>query len=180
MIKCGKCQEVKLFSDFYKDKGRSTGYTSTCKVCRKTTAQAFKKVHKERYIELNKAYREKNRERLTAYLKEYKYNREKTDVVFKLRGLLRTRLNMAIHKSLKSGSAVRDLGCSVEFLKSYLESKFQPGMTWENHTRFGWHIDHIIPLCKFDLSNTEEVKKACHYTNLQPLWREDNLLKSGK
>ncbi len=94
--------------------------------------------------------------------------------VYKLKSILRSRLNNAIKNNYKSGSFVADLGCSVDFLKTYLESQFQPGMTWNNHTIKGWHIDHIIPLSSFDLTNREELKKACHYTNLQPLWSKDN------
>lgn len=80
----------------------------------------------------------------------------------------------------KSGSAIRDLGCSMEELKVYLESKFQPGMSWDNYSFTGWHIDHIIPLSSFDLTDPEQFKQACHYTNLQPLWAEDNFKKSNK
>ena len=88
---------------------------------------------------------------------------------------LRARLNKAIKGNWKSGSAVSDLGCSISLLKQHLESKFQPGMTWDNYGK--WHIDHIEPLCKFDLTNGVELKKACHYSNLQPLWWHDNLNK---
>jgi hypothetical protein len=61
----------------------------------------------------------------------------------------------------------------------YLEKQFAPGMTWENYGIDGWHIDHIIPLssAKGDL---DQLKKLCHYTNLQPLWAEDNLKKSNR
>ena len=59
-----------------------------------------------------------------------------------------------------------------------IESKFQSGMTWENHSIHGWHLDHKIPLAAFDLSDYEQFKKACHYTNLQPLWANENLSKN--
>jgi hypothetical protein len=65
------------------------------------------------------------------------------------------------------------------FLK-YLESKFQSGMTWENYGKNGWHIDHIRPLSSFNLIDDKQLKLACHYTNLQPLWAKDNLVKSNK
>jgi len=52
-------------------------------------------------------------------------------------------------------------------------------MTWDNWSKDGWHLDHIVPLSSFDLSDREQFLKACHYTNLAPLWSEDNLTKSN-
>lgn len=98
----------------------------------------------------------------------------------KLGGNLRSRLNQAIKNNQKAGSAVADLGCSVEELRAYLESKFEPGMTWENHSLTGWHIDHIKCLDSFDLSDREQLKEACNYANLQPLWAKENIKKSNK
>lgn len=103
-----------------------------------------------------------------------------TDLYFKLKIYLRTRLYIALKSKAKRGSAVRDLGCSIEFLKQHLESQFQPGMTWENHSPTGWHIDHKRPLDSFDLTNPMQLKAACHYTNLQPLWAKENFSKSNK
>ena len=51
-------------------------------------------------------------------------------------------------------------------------------MTWENHG--DWHIDHIRPCCSFNLLNDDDQKQCFHYTNLQPLWAKDNLMKGGK
>jgi len=90
---------------------------------------------------------------------------------------LRGRLSQAIRNGYKSGSAIDDLGCSITNLKAYLESRFLPGMSWNNYGKHGWHVDHIKPLCRFDLTDEVQLKKACHYTNLQPLWAKDNLEK---
>lgn len=64
-------------------------------------------------------------------------------------------------------------------LKQHLEKLFQPGMTWENWSRDGWHIDHIVPLSSFDLTDREQFLKACHFSNLQPLWAKENLSKAA-
>ena len=89
-------------------------------------------------------------------------------------------MGQAIKNNFKAGSAVNDLGCSIDFLYKYLEVKFQPGMTWKNWGRKGWHIDHVTPLDWFDLANREQFLTANHYTNLQPLWWKDNLSKGSR
>lgn len=121
-----------------------------------------------------------NKSKRLAYSKKYNKIRKSTDTNFKLACNLRTRLCQAIGSNQKAGSAVRDLGCTIPELKQYLELKFKEGMTWENWGTHGWHIDHIIPLVSFDLTDREQFLKACHYTNLQPLWALDNLKKSAK
>lgn len=120
-----------------------------------------------------KRYRSNNKDHVREYRKNYIANSLKE----KLAHNLRSRLNDALSGRVKNGSAVNDLGCSLEELKSYLQSKFDSEMTWDNYGKYGWHIDHIIPLSAFDLTSKEELKKACHYTNLQPLWWQDNLSK---
>jgi len=136
--------------------------------------------NKEGILLKDKEYYQNNKEEKIIYQTQYILNRLKIDINFKLAHNLRSRLRKAIHNNQKSGSAVRDLGCSVPELKLRLESMFQPGMSWENYNFYGWHIDHIIPLSSFNLQNREEFLKACHYTNLQPLWAEENLKKNNK
>jgi hypothetical protein len=84
-------------------------------------------------------------------------------------------------KAIKHTQSYIDLfGCTVSELNLHLEKQFKPGMTWDNHAKFGWHIDHIIPCASFDLTKLEEQKKCFHYTNFQPLWWQDNLHKKDK
>jgi len=101
------------------------------------------------------------------------------DINYKLRSILRNRLNKLIKRNKRQQSAIDLVGISLNELRLYLESLWQPGMSWGNHGQFGWHIDHIVPLSSFNLTDVEQLKKACHYTNLQPLWWQDNLKKSA-
>lgn len=106
----------------------------------------------------------------------YVKNRRATDFMYKLKNNLRNRLNQARKRNSKTGSAIRNLGCSVEFLINHLQSKFTEGMTQQNYGL--WQVDHIIPLSS--AQTPEELTELSHYSNLQPLWAADNLAKSNK
>lgn len=178
---CTNCKEEKILDDFYKRSMVPDGHCSECKECSK---RRNKRVHRNYYLNNKEDILEKNREYLKTYKEIYKERRNKlnkeklkTDVCFRLSHYLRRRINSAIKRDQRAGSAVSDLGCSVQFFKTYIESKFQNGMTWDNHG--DWHLDHIQPLSSFDLMDREQFLKAAHYTNYQPLWAEDNLKKSN-
>lgn len=123
---------------------------------------------------------ENNKNKIQSRHNDYMKSQRKNNLQFKIRDNLRNRLRMALKNNQKVGSAVKDLGCSIDELKTYLESKFQPGMSWDNWSKDGWHIDHIKPLSSFDLSDRKQMLEVCHYTNLQPLWATDNLTKNNK
>lgn len=111
-----------------------------------------------------------------------KYQKEQygKNINYRLRSIVRSRLNHVFRGKIKPDSVIRSLGCTIKQLKTYLEAQFQPGMTWDNYGRHGWHIDHIMPLSSFDLTDPGQFREACHYTNLQPLWAKDNLQKACK
>lgn len=100
------------------------------------------------------------------------------DPLFRLKFYLRNRLKDSIkNKSWKKTTSFTEaVGCSIEELKAHIECQFKPGMTWENYG--AWEIDHIYPLAR--ATDVDHMYKLAHYTNLQPLWREENRLKSDK
>lgn len=184
----------KELSEFYKDKSRKDGFHFYCKKCAiiraelyrennkekcSTTSQEYYQKNKEKVLTRQKQYQQLNKKRISSYMVEYNQIRQKNDIQYNLVVHLRNRLTKAIKYNSKSGSAVKDLGCSIDELKSYLESKFQPGMTWENWGLHGWHIDHIKPLAKFNLTQRDEMLEAVNYKNLQPLWAIDNWKKGS-
>lgn len=186
---CKKCNIQKELKEFHKQARRLDGLHPWCKYC----VLDYNRENKARKNERLRKWRKKNKERVRALDKKYKTKRrlkireeQKTwqkayrqkNESFRISQNLRSRTRLAIKNNQKAGSAVKDLGCSIEYLKQYLESQFKLGMSWENYGS-EWHIDHIKPLSKFDLTNRLQFLKACHYTNLQPLWAKDNLSKGA-
>jgi hypothetical protein len=106
----------------------------------------------------------------------YYKDRRLTDLNFRLECALRGRF--AGH--IIAGSPVCDLGCSIEHLRLHLELFWGDGMSWENwgYGKSKWNIDHIKPVSKFDVSDRNQFLEVVHYSNLQPLWYEDNMRKS--
>lgn len=137
-------------------------------------------------INTNKYKWRKNNPDKVREMKRKNREKNKNNLYLKLSNNLRSRFRQALKGNFKTGSAVRDLGCSINNFKEYLEERFYPNprtgeeMNWNNYGKYGWHIDHIIPLCAFNLENHKEVEKACHYTNLRPMWAEENLKKGSK
>ena len=169
MKTCTVCKENKELEAFHRKAMGKFGVDSVCKPCRASK-------HSERRTPEQAAKQNaQSREQRT----NWSAHKRNTDQNFRLKGILRSRVTNALRGiGVKGGSAVKDLGCTVDELVLYLESKFTEGMTWENHKKTGWHIDHIIPLASFDLTDREQFLKACHYTNLQPLWAKDNWKKN--
>lgn len=192
MKKCSRCRSLKLIDGFSKKSASADGLKSHCKECEKIDrAKNFSrdkllkakwvKENKARHVSTCKQYNLQHKDTMAPakrlYRREYEFNRLKNNIQHKLRNRLRARLHASF---ISTGDTQQFLGCSLEEFKNYIESKWQPGMTWDNWSKYGWHIDHIKPLKSFDLTIESQLREACLYTNLQPLWAEDNLKKSSK
>lgn len=183
MKRCKKCNIEKPLLDFRYRKDREIHY-SQCKECEKK----YKQENYLKNIEINKEYRKNyyvnNREKILTKVSEYQKNNKtwmkkyNSDPLFRLNHNIRCRINdfLTSKKTRKKNKTSEILGCNQEILKTFLEKKFKPNMTWDNYG--DWHVDHIIPLSSG--TNENEILKLCHFTNLQPLWKDENLKKRNK
>ncbi len=137
--------------------------------------KAIKQAYGRKY---RKIYLKKAKDKIANWAREYSRKRRKQDPMFRLILNLRRRLNHLLSGS-KSKRTMQLTGCNSEFLKQYLENKFLNGMTWGNYGKV-WHVDHIYPLSRVNLFDETELSKVCHYTNLQPMFAEDNIRSSNK
>lgn len=139
----------------------------------------YHKANRDKIIARVNKWQAENKDAVKKHRKKYKAS-HKLSTSERIKHNLRCRIIDVLNGRIKVGSAIQDLGCTGEELKKHLESMWQEGMSWDNYGREGWHIDHIKPLAAFDLEDPEQFKQACHYTNLQPLWAEENLKKRDK
>lgn len=163
--------------------------TRTCVLCKNKREIENSKKYKERILKRRRAFYWENRDELLKrrreYTQDYKPIRNKSirdrrrkDPVFMLQDRLRARIkNYFKRTSLKKSERTQELiGCSFEEFKVHIEKQFQKGMNWENRDK--WHIDHVVPISS--AKTIEDVIALNHFTNLRPLWAEDNLKKSDK
>jgi hypothetical protein len=177
---CTKCNIEKSLDDFYDRITSPDKKRNSCKTCMRKHKIIYNKqyrlLNKIKINKANKVYKIQNKEKI----RKQQSIKLMTDINYKLASNLRARLSMVVSHNYKSGSAVKDLGCSIKEFKIYIESKFTDEMSWENYGRNGWYLDHIVPLSSFDLTDREQLLKACHYTNIQPLLAFDNMSKGNK
>jgi hypothetical protein len=131
-------------------------------------------IHTEHKKEYDKKYQKINKESIREKRSKYTLLKYHTDTKFKILHNLRRRLLKVLKQNKKFNHTINLIGCSLEELKNHLELQFKVGMNWGNYGHGGWEIDHIKPCSNFDLSKESEQKKCFHYTNLQPLWAEEN------
>ena len=157
----------------------------------------WRRLNREQQSAYHKQYRANNADRIRIRNREFiKNNREKVrkqrtiynrrylqrNLSARIRARLRCRFGQAVRLGYKSSSVTSLLGCSIGDFKIYLESLFQSGMSWDNYGigKGKWNLDHIMPCAIFDLTKPEHQKRCFHFSNMQPMWSDDNMRKSDK
>lgn len=127
----------------------------------------------------SKRYYERNKVEMNRKANIYVSRKYREDPIFRIKNLLRSRIRLAMKSSgyKKSSRTEVILGIDYKSFIIYISSMFTEGMTLDKMGKH-IHIDHKIPLAS--AKTEEELIKLCHYTNLQPLWAEDNLKKGAK
>lgn len=150
---------------------------------REKTLIRTKKYKQENGDKVNKREREyyhKNKETIRRRKRKAAKKRYYNNINYNIRCKLRTRFRKVLKGNSKSSSVLKLLGCNIEEFKKHIELLWTVGMNWENYNLYGWHIDHIKPCKDFDLTKPEEQAECFHYSNLRPLWAEDNLARNRK
>lgn len=169
-FKCDSCNKILLFEQFHINKRTGLPNHKDCIECANNKRREDRKNNPSKFRKWDK--------------KRHEQHKIVRNFGIRIKQELKNSLKKTNISTIKLVHEI--LGCDLSFLKNHLESKFLPGMTWENHSFNGWHIDHIRPLSSFNFLNNDstiniqEISKAWNYKNLQPLWKYDNLKKGNK
>lgn len=194
---CPKCEIWWPVGLFNKNKHRPDGLSDWCRACDSSSSRLYKRNNPEKVREGDKRQREKNREKNKLYsknwktenpeyMKDYLRNKRADDPHYRIMHNVGNNVYVCFKRFLGGkieGEHTLDIiGCSWDDLVKRFEEMFYTRadgtpMTLDNYGKGGWEIDHIIPLSSFDLTDKGQLYKAWYYTNLQPLWKEDNLNK---
>jgi hypothetical protein len=162
---CSVCNIEKPIDTFYKSYRHKDGYFKWCNICHENKVK-------------NKGNNKKIK-RTPEYMKEY--NKEKSkDIIFQLKYQVRSNLHSYLRRNInsyKNNSTMKYIGCSFEFLKKWFEYNFDKNMSWDNRGSY-WHIDHIKPCNSYDLTIQTDIYLCYNWTNLRPLEKTNNILKS--
>ena len=172
-----KKERLRLFRVKYRDKSKA--YAVKTKERRRAYSKVYNEKNRGKKREYDSTYRPANKDRIRDHKNAWlERNRDNPKRVLTTR--LRARLSALFRSggAYKHTSCMKLVGCTREHLVFWIESQFTRGMTWERRSEI--HIDHIIPVSSFDLTDLEQQKKCFHYTNLKPVWKTENLQKGRK
>ena len=155
---CSKCGVVKSTVEFYKRSASNDGLQSGCKPCKKNDNEQYRQLHKPKFA-------------------EYQKQRRQSDIQFRLIGNLRSRLNQCIKN--KSQTTKDLIGIPFELFLDWIKFQLPAGYLMEDLGKI-LHVDHVILLSVYDLTDKSQLKQAMIWVNLQPLEASKNQSKSNQ
>jgi len=206
---CSRCKDRKVLDEFPVNSRFPDGRNSKCKLCTNALNKAYRDSNKEafcasrrrhyianlekmrsgrrKYAASNKdkksqydvSYRAQNKSKIAAYKKQWERNLM-SDPVFRIKRNLRRRISHVLNGRLKTADTFSLVGCTPSEFRDHIQSQWTEGMSWDNYGYRGWHVDHVIPCCSFDLSTEDGQRRCFHFSNQRPLWALDNLRKGRK
>ena len=169
--KSNKCGIVSLKSNFYKNKTNRDGHRSECRSCCKNYSKKYYYDNQDRLLNKQKLYGKQNRAKINSNERK----RRQSDTNYRLIKNTRCRIYHALNRKTKSSSTLDILGIDIETYKKWLEFQFTPEMNWSNV-----EIDHVKPICMFDVTKDNELREAFNWKNTQPLLKHDHNQKDIK
>jgi hypothetical protein len=169
-LHCSYCLTNRPSSDFRRCPRAKTGYFSKCNLCWKP-----REWNKEKQKAAEAKYVAANPDKIKA---KWKRAAEKPARI------IRDRLNHRIADAMRSMNTRKDnktseyTGCSMPYLKKWLEYHFTDEIGWHNYGE--WHIDHVMPCSSFDLTKPEDQAKCFNWQNLRPCLASENMAKGDK
>jgi hypothetical protein len=170
---------------FYSNKGSWDGCASVCIDCRKKQPNKWQIENPQKAKEVAKKANLKRRQtkpdQVSEDQRKWQQTQYENNPIYRVRMVLSQRLYNALKGKQKEETTIELLGCTASECVLWLESLFLEGMSWNNYGKGEgkWNIDHIKPCAYFDLTKKEQRIECFHYTNLQPLWDKENLLKNA-
>ena len=173
--KCCSCKSICLKTNFHKNKKSKDGLFYHCKSCVIQKQRIYDIENRDKISTRMKDYYLKNRDQIMAQNKIYANNRYKTDINFRLICKTRSRIYKSLKGMTKQSSSINILGIDIDLYRKWLEFQITPEMNWENI-----EIDHVKPICMFDVTKDGELREAFSWKNTQPLLKHDHQLKGTK
>jgi hypothetical protein len=103
------------------------------------------------------------------FLKEQKTewckNEHNTNMNYRIKKSLAARLRNVLNKT---DTTMNYIGCNIQYFREWIEYNFTEDMNWDNYASL-WSIDHIIPVCKFDLTIENEKLNCWNWSNMMPV-----------
>jgi hypothetical protein len=170
ILYCIKCKINKNCTEFPTNARSLSGYYNTCSSCWKP-----REWNKEKQKESERKYVKNNPDKVREKMKR----RSKLPQV-RIKSRIQNRIRCALksHKLNKNNKTSEYIGCSIQYLKKWLEFQFTENINWDNMNI--WHIDHVLPCSNFDLTKEDEQKICFNWQNLRPCLANENMEKNNK